>query len=206
MPDTLQDTGPRRGQRDRTVASGPTYPRIAGEPADASRRQFARINALVDLDVLADLTMLEAKAWIVLFRHADADGLAYPCVATIARRIGTDNLGRVRAAILGRAATKRAPARPGLVGRGLVEVVKFGGGTSRSGRGISSTYRLLPPVAGARSDGVGAGTVSVPPQQGRSASPPRGTVGVEWGGRSAPIYRDAQRRPTGTLSVPRTAH
>lgn len=81
----------------------------------------ARLEEMVDADLLAKLTGLQVKVLVVLFRHGNYFTYeAYPSLQTIARRVGDRNTGRVGAAVLA------------LEKLGIFVRVKAGGGMGNS--------------------------------------------------------------------------
>lgn len=92
----------------------------------AVKRRFALLNAFLD-QAAAKLTRSELAAWLLLYRHAKADGIASASVADLARRAGCSE--RTMQSALGK-----------LQCANLVERIKRG-----SLAGGPSVWRLLTP-------------------------------------------------------------
>lgn len=97
----------------------------------AVRRRFRLLNMFVDA-AMAGLRPSDVAVWLVLYRHAKADGTVTAAVSDLGRRAGYCE-----------SATRRALKR--LAAAGLIERLKRG-----TLAGGPSVYRMRPPAADSR--------------------------------------------------------
>ena len=121
------DCGEQPARRERGTKAGSEPKRKAGKGGGKAGRRWKLLNAVVDKALPLFKGRAALAAWVVLFRHAKADGIVKASVADLARRAGCGE------SAMGRALRD-------LRAVGLVERIKRG-----TLAGGPSVYRLLMP-------------------------------------------------------------
>ena len=128
--ETLPELNPSETPRRINGDTAPPAKRKPSRRGNTVRRRFALLNAVADAALPRFKGRAELAAWLVLFRHAKADGIATASAADLARRAGCSE-----------SAMRRALKR--LRKAGLVERIKRG-----TLAGGPSVWRLLAPEGG----------------------------------------------------------